>query len=552
MRYYAKVIHCPMGRPPDRIYIKEFIQFGKAIAPEVYENSIKDTFYYLYREMAMHSISKDNDEEKQFVTAEDLGRRYDEYIAEQENLKGVLSIHTLKSRNYELHQKVAYWKSTLPNQPSACDRIKLRTEFILEKIQEFINKNMISKVEIEQQQSLFYDLLDRRKGLQWEFKTIMKFLSMIPQSGILSLGDLKRYLENRRMQKSMKISLVRTFILQVRQRCSLDGQSFSFFDIPDLILHMKYNKNEYDLILKYVNKLKELFLESKRANGKIDQVTDEDMVPFSLLDATLTKVRHDQEEKKECLVKFVNSCEKEVEMKKAKLTVTKERIMNTIENNILIGYVNSYAENLYTEINLNLYIIKGIYNWLSSRSFIFRINEFLNRFGSYLSLTATNPDFMKINTNELDKFNQKKKFSSDNASDKTDLSQMIGKERDNTKGGETTKHIDKDLEDAIDALNEPNKRMQLSSALKIRVDQDENIAELTPREDAKAQKEIEEEENNFFKSNDGESFNPNAKFGSIENDYTEYEPHMTKYEAVLPTEFYAKTINEQNPGKREK
>jgi hypothetical protein len=38
----------------------------------------------------------------------------------------------------------------------------------------------------------------------------------------------------------------------------------------------------------------------------------------------------------------------------------------------------------------------------------------------------------------------------------------------------------------------------------------------------------------------------------LEPDYTEYEPKTTKYDAVLPAEYYLKNINEQSPGKKDK
>eukprot|EP00826_Nyctotherus_ovalis_P030361 TRINITY_DN24234_c0_g1_i2.p1 TRINITY_DN24234_c0_g1~~TRINITY_DN24234_c0_g1_i2.p1 ORF type:complete len:216 (-),score=77.87 TRINITY_DN24234_c0_g1_i2:67-714(-) len=127
MKCYAEVMRCQMGRPPDKIYIKEFIQFVKAVAPEIYENNAKDLFYYLYKDLMLRGSPKESDEDKQFLSAEELGRRYDEYVAGEENLKGVLSMHNLKTRNYELQQKLAYWKSTRPRQKSLHARHKKKT-----------------------------------------------------------------------------------------------------------------------------------------------------------------------------------------------------------------------------------------------------------------------------------------------------------------------------------------------------------------------------------------------------------------------------------------
>ena len=537
MKCYAEVMRCQMGRPPDKIYMKDFIQFCKVIAPEIYENNVKDLFYYLCRDSMKRGSPKESDEDKQVLSTEELGRRYDEYIVGEENLKGVLNMHTLKARNYELQQKITQWKLIKSKHKSLHTRYRKKVEVILSKLKELEGSRMINKEEIETYRNSFYDLLEKERRLQWEFKTIMKFLAGIPQTGIISLNDFKRYFDNINKQYSLKISLMRTFILQVRQRCSLDGQSFSFFDLPDLILYMNYNKNEYSLIIKYVNKLKQLFLGLKKAEGREEKVTDEDMVPFTLLDDTSAKIRLTRKEKQEYLARFLNNCENEVNIKKAKLNVTKERVMTTIENNTLIGHLNTYIEALYTDLNLSLYIVNRLFSWLSAKDYIFRVNEFLTKFKRIIALSKDDAEFVKYNGNKLDKFNQKKKGITDTKSEKTDTSGLTGK---------PPKMIE-EVEEAISILNPVHEltKEKLEESFQL----DKSINELGPRDDKSSQKS--NEENEYFIANEGKAYDPKAKFGVLEHDYTEYEPHMTKYEAVLPSDHYIKAINRQTPMKGE-
>ena len=150
---------------------------------------------------------------------------------------------------------------------------------------------MLEKEELDRRTSSFYDLLDKKRGLRWQFKTIMKFLSTIPVSSVMSLKDSTRHLENLAVQKMAEISLLKGFIEQVKQRCTIHGKFFSFYDVPDVILSLKYGKREYGLIVKFLKKCKEAFLEIKNAENEVAQITDDDVVPLAILDETLSKIR---------------------------------------------------------------------------------------------------------------------------------------------------------------------------------------------------------------------------------------------------------------------
>jgi len=46
------------------------------------------------------------------------------------------------------------------------------------------------------------------------------------------------------------------FVNAVKQDCSIDKQHFNFYYIPDLIVRRKYNRKDYEPILKLLNKVK--------------------------------------------------------------------------------------------------------------------------------------------------------------------------------------------------------------------------------------------------------------------------------------------------------
>lgn len=58
----------------------------------------------------------------------------------------------------------------------------------------------------------------------------------------------------------MEINLLRDFSIVVRTECVLNQYFFSFFDIPDLIVKKKYQRKDYDLIIKLLNKVKKSYL----------------------------------------------------------------------------------------------------------------------------------------------------------------------------------------------------------------------------------------------------------------------------------------------------
>eukprot|EP00826_Nyctotherus_ovalis_P039484 TRINITY_DN3802_c0_g1_i5.p1 TRINITY_DN3802_c0_g1~~TRINITY_DN3802_c0_g1_i5.p1 ORF type:complete len:654 (-),score=242.35 TRINITY_DN3802_c0_g1_i5:423-2384(-) len=543
MKVYIETMESSVDKPPNKIYIKDFMLFAKRVAPDIYENNVKDAFYYLSKNAAMKlsgGFKEDSEEEKLYITSEELGRKYDEYVAKGENLKGVLSSRALRNLNYDLHLKVGAWKASLPNQKPVDEYYKKKTENILRKLDELSRATMLQKTEVDKATSDFYDLLERKSKLQWRYRTCMKFLATVPSSSVFSLKDLKRHLDNYRIQKLSQVSLLRYFSDLVKGRCAIEGGTFSFFDIPDLILTQKYGKNEYNRVIKFINKVKAAYLEEKRSQGKVQQIVETDLVPLKLLEETLAKLRYKEETKSECLSQLVEDSENEVEAKKAKLSITSERIASTIENNLFIRHLNAATDEMQTDLNLCLYIIKRLHTLVNSSAFTFRVNDFLPKFNSCMALTKADPEFKKANEVEMNKYGQKRKAPLDILSEQPES--VSSRQPETVK---PLKLVDQDVTEAIDLLNQPKKSAK-------EIIEPNVVDEFTPIIREPKTEEDKEQEESRFKTRSGKNYSPKRKFGILESEYVEYNPNMTKYEAVLPTEFYAKTINDQNPEKKEK
>ncbi len=601
LKVYVEVMQLPGGKPPEKILIKDYIFLFKRLGLEIYEKDIKDSFYYLAKETAPElraakerekekekerdkdkeksKFGEDKWEEKLFLLPSELGRMYDEYVAEEENLKGVLNVHMLKTRNYELQVKLSYWKSTEDKRKELDGSYEKKEKFILGKLKEFAESTMLEKEELDRRASSFYDLLENKRNLQWELKILMKFLSGIPTAGVIALTDMKRYLENTAIQKAANFSLLKSLIDRVKKECALHGKFFSFYDVPDVIIKLKYSKREYDLVMQFLNRTKEAYLAFKRqkTEGQTEpvQITDDDLVPLAILDDTLAQMRYKQDHREEFVNKVIFECEAELGAKKQKLDVTNDRIMQTIENNIFIIFVNGYPERMLTDYNLCLFVVKQIYKWLHDGNFVFKVNDFLTRFRTIMGTDKANPEFAKLNTAELDRFNKRTKVSDSESDVSTSMiasrPQKDGGSRSpskrlNSKPSMDSSGVSDEVADAIDVLNQfdpnrsgENKRPpppldsgKLETVVEASPEKaEEGLLSLRSEEGKKALTAEEAAEKERYKTNQG-YYNPKEKFGTLEKDYTEYEPHMTKYEAVLPVDHYMKTINDQTPEKQPK
>jgi len=511
IRVYVEVMQCPMGKPPDKIFPKDFNIFAKRIHDTMQDNDIKDAFYFLSKTTA--GTAKENTDEKQYVYTEQLGKKYDEYIAKNENLKGVLNVNTLKLKNYQFQQKVIHWKENPAKEKEMYKNYENKAEFILRKLKEQSEFTLLEKQGFEVCISDFRNLLERKKELWEALKVIMKFLSTMTLPIILSIKDLKVHLEKIASKKAREFSLLEDFIVQIKSHSAFNGHTFSLYDIPDVILKMHYTAEEYNLIIKFTNKIKDNFTKTNKG------MADNSLIPLSFFNDEVSRMKYIQDCKKSHSNKLILNCEDAVKIKKDSLNASTERVMQIVECNIFIHHLNDYLDSRLTDLNLCLFIIKKIHNWMKNEMRNLNPSEILVKLKVLMKTSNKDLEFIRVNALDLDKFNLRVRSKSKTTSEVTNRS---------IPNQTTTKEVI----EAIDILNNRQPIVEDEGLLLQEV-------------------EVKEGKNEYFKNSEGEVYDPKEKFGTLEKDYTEYDPHMTKYEAVLPENYYIRTINKQSPSKKE-
>lgn len=562
---------------PELLDQKKYVQFVQKLEIQIrekplYESEIKDSFFYLIKTTmpppppkskqdtrprdksketakerleGAHRVTKSQEkvefsEEKAMVLMNELTHKYDEFLAEEYKLKGVLNIRNLKALNYDLNLKMQFWKNNEKYREDVEKAFQTYVKFIQGKLREFSESTIIEKEEMNIRIASFDDLIRKKADILWNIKLLFKFLFELPQTGVVSLNEMKRYLESTSIVNKAIINLLTAFIEEVKKQCRLNSDYFSFYDVPDVIIKFRYGKKEYDCVRNFLNKAKKAYLKMKKLRGDKEEITVDDLTPLGVLTETLDTMKYKQELKENSLNKIIFNSETEIEEKKKKLDVKNYRVLETIENNILINYLNTYLEKTYTEHNLCFYIAKTIYNWIKGRNFSFHVSDFLFKFKGYINTLVTNPEFVSWNARELDKFNQRHTTTDNDESDTSRISGMGSKPSDRRakKGGVELGDEELDLIGFLNPVEKSNENIE-----------EEDIMKEVPEE---PEVKKEEEETGKFYSPEGKPFNPKEKYGTLEPNYTEYEPKTTKYEAVLPPQYYLKNINEQSPSKEDK
>lgn len=89
-------------------------------------------------------------------------------------------------------------------------------------------------------------------------------MSILPEGlQILEIKDVEKIVDSETKAFKSEIGVLRDFVSVVKGECVLNSYYFSFFDIPDLIVKKRYNRKDYELIIKMLNKVKKLYLVQK-------------------------------------------------------------------------------------------------------------------------------------------------------------------------------------------------------------------------------------------------------------------------------------------------
>lgn len=195
-----------------------------------------------------------------------IQERFDKTNADTDQLSGVLNAKKINARFADFKKKLDVWKDRL----KVRDRIKRNFVKQSTSIRERLNK--ASTVEytfdIEVLQEIERHYNDYKDALQSNFrmeKVINNFLVELPMTGhVIDMGDLERHILTRvrRFQEDLKI--VSDFVQSIKTECVMDVKYFSFFEIPDLIVRKKYNREQYEKIKKFILKVKGNYLKLKQ------------------------------------------------------------------------------------------------------------------------------------------------------------------------------------------------------------------------------------------------------------------------------------------------
>jgi hypothetical protein len=128
----------------------------------------------------------------------------------------------------------------------------------------------------------------------------------------------------------------------------LNQHYFSFFDVPDMIVKMAPNKQDYAQMIELLNMCKITYVKEKAEIIKkpieVVKITDEDLIPLDLLRHILNQMKHDFQEKVDFINKYIHECQNMVTSKIDQLQVENAKIKKIIENNVFIAHLNSRME----------------------------------------------------------------------------------------------------------------------------------------------------------------------------------------------------------------
>lgn len=190
----------------------------------------------------------------------------------------------------------------------------------------------------------------------------------------IEIKELKRVSDNLARKFNDDNAVLYEFVNTVKTECVLNGSKFSFFDIPDLILKKKFNKTEYEAVMKVLMKVKTLYLQQKldeerfraeeAANNdprgrdndkkkpeeaKIEDmvVTEDDMVPLDLFDVVMDQIEYKMQSKKVTWAEQHDQMDDAIRKKVKELNPQTEKQRKVVEAFAAGNILNERLENLH-------------------------------------------------------------------------------------------------------------------------------------------------------------------------------------------------------------
>ena len=343
----------------------EFVTLVKALHKELSENDIGDLFLLLAKRLEPREAAPKGKAVKPAAPAEtkdlkldllEADKQFDKWCREEESLSGVLNMKLIKQRNADLRLKLEVWRKRLDERRRYKKRVfehgrKVRAAF--EKYQDDFNIEKDKVIGCVIHYNQFVEELER---LVKEEAVVFGFLCQLPDSSqVLEIKDLERVLDLETRQNKLEVTLLREFAAVVRAECVLNQYFFSFYDLPDLIVKKKYQRKDYELILRLLTKVKKLYLAQKAAvlNDRPVaelELTDEDLVPLELLDQVAAQLENKYDEKRQQLVALIARARQEAAAKIKQLGVDSDKTKKIVENSSFIAGLNQALEAAHASI----------------------------------------------------------------------------------------------------------------------------------------------------------------------------------------------------------
>ena len=334
---------------------------------------------------------------------------------------------------------------------------------------------------------------------------------------------LDQQVQKARDEFRKKKEMLEHFVKSVKKDCALKKDFFNFGGLPDHIVQMKTTSENFDIInAKILQKVKDSYLKQKSGSSgqKVVQLTDDDLVPLSLLDDAISEFERKFEAKSRLWQELIQDLRMEIEKKKKQITC-QEKQKKMISESVMAVNLNKRLEQARKTVFTKNFIFQKIFKLMKENRGIWTSAEdFKEKFEDSIELKSGG--FQRVEFE--DKW-------------KNELNRFSGLRGD----GDTTQRSENK---SCDFQSLPSMK-SVGELEKEDEDEEEEVIEIEETDAQKKAREHKELYKNIFT---GQYFDPNKVFGTIDPERSlKYDDITTAYPVMLPAEYYYKYIKSQMP-----
>ena len=212
-----------------------------------------------------------------------------------------------------------------------------------------------------------------RKQMECEEEVLNQFLSNLKETSVADMFILTEAFDTYMRKKSEEHRVMEDLVNSIYKECKMNINFFSFYDVPDLLVKKKFQKQNLKNAIQLLNRTKEAYLDGKAvALGKAKEeltVNDEDLVRLELLREQLELRETETEKEKSFLIDYIRECQKRIADKIKELQVENDKIKKVIETNVVINYLNETIDERHASVFLIQHKLKLLPLVLSKHQF---------------------------------------------------------------------------------------------------------------------------------------------------------------------------------------